>query len=39
MDYVCPICQNEEHPDGAIFCQICGAPVQIEALTVMEMKA
>ena len=25
--YICPICQNEEHSAGALFCKICGLPI------------
>lgn len=27
--YICPICQNEDHPAAARFCKICGAAIPI----------
>lgn len=25
---VCPVCHNEEYPEGARFCMICGTPLE-----------
>jgi hypothetical protein len=27
--YVCPVCENEEHPPGARFCKICGNEIAV----------
>lgn len=34
--YICPVCHNEEHIDGAAFCMICGHPIPIKALTIWQ---
>ncbi len=27
-ELVCPVCHNEEHPESARFCMICGSPLE-----------
>lgn len=34
--YICPVCNNGEHKDGATFCMICGHPIPIKALTIWQ---
>lgn len=34
--YICPVCHNEEHKDGAAFCMICGHPIPIKAITIWQ---
>lgn len=29
--YICPVCQNGEHPEGAQYCCICGTPIENES--------
>lgn len=28
MEYTCPVCQNEEHRNGANYCIICGTKIE-----------
>ena len=29
-NHICPVCKNENHPAGAEYCSICGAPIKDE---------
>lgn len=34
--YLCPVCKSEQHQAGALFCQICGHPIPVKAITIWQ---